>query len=159
MKCFYKILYVFDKSKCATFIRNIFEVYGGFIGQKILKLWRQESLPFGPGWATKITRIRSWTFRFPWSYSINCFDPIVQCWVLRDDWHLPVWEIQNHMLLAEIRYIPIKKDQKNCIRPTKKNEFPKKTFRNLNFWLSCHCKKVFRIDPNHIKKDLKIALG
>ena len=38
LKCFYKILYVFDTSKCATFIRNIFEVYGGFIGQKILKL-------------------------------------------------------------------------------------------------------------------------
>ena len=27
---------------------NIFEVYGGFRGQKILKLWRQESRPFGP---------------------------------------------------------------------------------------------------------------
>ena len=31
-----------------TFLRNIFEVNGGFIGQKILKLWRQESRPFGP---------------------------------------------------------------------------------------------------------------
>ena len=38
LKYLYKILYVFDTSKCATFIRNIFEVYGGFIGQKILKL-------------------------------------------------------------------------------------------------------------------------
>ena len=38
LKCLYKILYVFDISKCATFIRNIFEVYGGFIDQKILKL-------------------------------------------------------------------------------------------------------------------------
>ena len=37
-KCLFKILYVFDTSKCATFIKNIFEVYGGFIGQKILKL-------------------------------------------------------------------------------------------------------------------------
>ena len=31
-----------------TFLRNIFEVNGGFIGQKILKLCRQESWPFGP---------------------------------------------------------------------------------------------------------------
>ncbi len=38
LKCFPNILYVFDTSKCATLIRNIFEVYGGFIGQKILKL-------------------------------------------------------------------------------------------------------------------------
>ena len=38
LKCFLEILCVFDTSKCATFIRNIFEVYGGFIGQNILKL-------------------------------------------------------------------------------------------------------------------------
>ena len=30
-----------------------------------LKLWRQESWPFGPGWAVHITGIRSWTFRLP----------------------------------------------------------------------------------------------
>ena len=35
---FFLISYIFDTSKCATFIRNYFEVYGGFIGQKILKL-------------------------------------------------------------------------------------------------------------------------
>ena len=35
------------------------------IGQKILKLWRQKSLPFGLGWAAYITRICLWTFRFP----------------------------------------------------------------------------------------------
>ena len=38
-----------------------------FLGQKILKLWRQESRLFGPGWAANITRIHSWTFRLPWS--------------------------------------------------------------------------------------------
>ena len=32
----------------------------------ILKLWRQESWPFGPGWAAHIPSIRSWTFRLPW---------------------------------------------------------------------------------------------
>ena len=37
-KCFKKISYIFDTSKCATIYRNIFEVYDGFIGQKILKL-------------------------------------------------------------------------------------------------------------------------
>jgi hypothetical protein len=36
------------------------------LGQKILKLWRQESQPFGPGWSANITRIRSWTFHLPW---------------------------------------------------------------------------------------------
>ena len=48
LKCFYKILYVSETSKCATFIRKIFEVHGGFIGQTILKLRRQEIQPFGP---------------------------------------------------------------------------------------------------------------
>ena len=45
---FFKVSYTFDTSKCATIYRNIFEVYDGFIGQKILKLLRQESWPFGP---------------------------------------------------------------------------------------------------------------
>ena len=44
---FFNISYTFDTSKCATNHRDIFEVYDGFIGQKIFKLWRQESLPFG----------------------------------------------------------------------------------------------------------------
>ena len=34
---FTKVSYTFDVSKCATNYRNIFEVYDGFIGQKILK--------------------------------------------------------------------------------------------------------------------------
>ena len=38
LKCFFKVSYIFDTSKCATIYRNIFEVYDGFIGQKILKL-------------------------------------------------------------------------------------------------------------------------
>ena len=38
LKCFYKVSYIFDTSKCATNYRDIFEVYDGFIGQKILKL-------------------------------------------------------------------------------------------------------------------------
>ena len=39
--------HIFDTSKCATNHIISFEVYDGFIGQKILKLWRQESQPFG----------------------------------------------------------------------------------------------------------------
>ena len=42
------ISYIFDTSKFAKKIFISFEVYDGFIGQKILKLWRQESWPFGP---------------------------------------------------------------------------------------------------------------
>ena len=45
---FFQISYIFDTSKCATNCIISFEVYDGFIGQKILKLWRQESQPFGP---------------------------------------------------------------------------------------------------------------
>ena len=36
-----------------------------------MKLWRQESWPFGPGWAANIARIRSWTFRLPCLISHN----------------------------------------------------------------------------------------
>ncbi len=38
LKCFFKVSYTFDTLKCATIFRNIFEVYDGFIGQKIVKL-------------------------------------------------------------------------------------------------------------------------
>ena len=41
------------------------------IGEKVLKLWRQECWPFSPGWAAHIMRIHSWTFRLPWPYPIN----------------------------------------------------------------------------------------
>ena len=34
-----------------------FEVYDGFIRQKILKVWRQESWLFGPGWSSNITLV------------------------------------------------------------------------------------------------------
>ena len=44
---FFLISYIFDTSKCATNYIISFEVYHCFIGQKILKLWRQESQPFG----------------------------------------------------------------------------------------------------------------
>ena len=65
---FSKLSYVFfNTSKCAAYNVISFEVYDGSIGQKILKLWRQESQPFGPGWSANITRIRSWTFRLPWN--------------------------------------------------------------------------------------------
>ena len=37
----------FNTSKCAANYVISFEIYDGFIGQKILKLWRQESWPFG----------------------------------------------------------------------------------------------------------------
>ena len=55
------IIYFFNTSKCAANYVISFEVYDGFIGQKILKLWRQESWPFCPGWAANIPRIHSWT--------------------------------------------------------------------------------------------------
>ena len=60
------ISYIFDISKCATNYIISFEVYDGFIGQKILKLWRQESLPFGPnpGWRTLVESEFSWTLFF-----------------------------------------------------------------------------------------------
>ena len=35
---FFQVSYIFDTSKCATNYRDIFEVYNGLIGQKILKL-------------------------------------------------------------------------------------------------------------------------
>ena len=38
LKCYFKVSYIFDTSKCATNYRDIFEVYDDFIGQKILKL-------------------------------------------------------------------------------------------------------------------------
>ena len=38
LKCSFKVLYIVDTSKCATNYRNIFEVYDGFMGQKILNL-------------------------------------------------------------------------------------------------------------------------
>ena len=68
-------------------------MHDGFIGQKILKLWRQESLPFSPGWAANITRIRLWTFRLPcskhilWNKCVNIsgfilveFVPVSRVW-------------------------------------------------------------------------------
>ena len=60
------IYFLIHTSKCAAYYVISFEVYDGI---KILKLWRQESLPFGPGWSANITRIRLWTFRLPWSLS------------------------------------------------------------------------------------------
>ena len=55
------IIYFFNTSKCAANYIISFEVYCGFIGQKISKLWRQEI------WSANIMRIRSWTFRLPWN--------------------------------------------------------------------------------------------
>ena len=57
-----------------------FHLRYGFIGQKILELWRQESWPFGPGWAATIARIRSWTSRLPCIpiLSFGLFVPIDQ---------------------------------------------------------------------------------
>ena len=54
-------------------------IYDGFIGQKILKLWRQEIRPFGPGWAANKTRIHSWTFRLQWSGPIFLARYVVYC--------------------------------------------------------------------------------
>ena len=45
-------------------------VYDSFIGQKILKLGRQESWPFGPCWAADIARIPSWTYLWNFRFSL-----------------------------------------------------------------------------------------
>ena len=62
---FSKLSYIFffNTSKCTANYVISFEINDGFIGQKTLKLWRQESLPFGPGWAAELPRISSWTSR------------------------------------------------------------------------------------------------
>ena len=60
-----------------------------FHSKIILKLWRQETWPFSPGWATHITRIHSWTFRLLrcdleniWSYWVfSKYDHIVLFWL------------------------------------------------------------------------------
>ena len=65
------IIYFFNTSKCVANYVISFGVYDGFISQKYLKLWRQESWPFGPGWAAHITSIGSWTFRLPCSHWIR----------------------------------------------------------------------------------------
>ena len=62
-------MYFFNISKCAPNHIIWFEVYDNFIGKKILKLWRQESRPFSPGWAANVARLRSWTFRLPWLWT------------------------------------------------------------------------------------------
>ena len=59
---FSKLSYIFKTSKCAANYVISIEVYDGFIGQKMLKLWKQESWQFGPGWSPNITRIRLWNF-------------------------------------------------------------------------------------------------
>ena len=66
------IIYSFNTSKCAANYAISFELYGGFIDQKILKIWRQESWPFGPGWAAHITSIGSWTFSLPCLHHQSC---------------------------------------------------------------------------------------
>ena len=72
---FSKLSYIFliCTSKCAADYVIWFEVYDDFIGQKILKLWRQESQPFGLGWSAQIKSICSWTFShwpiFGWNVS------------------------------------------------------------------------------------------
>ena len=66
-----------NTSKCTTNYVTSFELHDGFIGRKILKLWRQESLPFGLGRSANITRIRSWTFRLPWIQLFTGVGPIM----------------------------------------------------------------------------------
>ena len=72
----------FNTSKCARNYVISFEVYDGFIGEQILKLWRQESWPLGPCWFAHLTRIRLWTFRLP-CYKVNEFlhqcQQVVEC--------------------------------------------------------------------------------
>ena len=84
---FSKLLYIFfNTSKCAKNYVNSFELQDGFIGQKILKLWRQESQPFRSGWAAHIMSIRLGTFPLPWD-SHAC---------LEMGSNLPWWEFINY---------------------------------------------------------------
>ena len=62
ISCFYNGFQFFLKSHLTSDQPIIF----------ILKLWRQESWPFGPGWAAHITSIRSWTFCLP------CHSTVIQ---------------------------------------------------------------------------------
>ena len=61
------VLWPLDKKLIFWIVTRVsardYTVYEGFIGQKMLKLWRQETWPFGPDWAANIPRIRSWTSR------------------------------------------------------------------------------------------------
>ena len=63
MTTFSKLSYIFliCTLKCAANYVIYFEVYDGFICQKILKLGKQESWPFGPGRAANIPKISSCT--------------------------------------------------------------------------------------------------
>ena len=62
----------FSKYTCITSIHHdvpqnfrfyLRYVYEGFIGEKVMKLWRQESWPFCPGWAAELWGICSLTCR------------------------------------------------------------------------------------------------
>ena len=54
---FSKLLYSFWYIKMCDRLWHFIWFHDDFIGQKILKLWRQESCSFGPGWAPHITSI------------------------------------------------------------------------------------------------------
>ena len=53
---FSKLSYIFVIHQNVPQIMS-FHLRYGFIGQKILELWRQESWPFGPGWSANMTSI------------------------------------------------------------------------------------------------------
>ena len=61
---FSKSSYIFSisTSKCAANYVISFEVYDGFIGQKILMLQRQEIQLFGPDWSAKNTLVDHLSF-------------------------------------------------------------------------------------------------
>ena len=59
-------------SKCTANYSISFVVYHGFIGRKIMELWREESQPFSPGWAAHMMSIRWWTFHLQCSNHLIC---------------------------------------------------------------------------------------
>ena len=63
----------FNKSKCATNYVISFEIYDGFIGQKILKLWRHESWPFSP---KSSPNLNSCSIKISHRLLYNNFDPM-----------------------------------------------------------------------------------
>ena len=102
---FLKLSYIFFKSKCAANYVILFGVYDGFIGQKSLKIWRQDSLSFGPGWGANITRIRSWTFHLP------CTVPILFYFIQAWNYHVTEkkWKIKSLKILLKTSQVSCKR--------------------------------------------------
>ena len=125
------------------FFNILFEVYDGFIGQKIMKLWRQESLPFGLGWAAYITRIRLWTFRFPCPRMIfSCTQvriitalqlPVNESWIWIDPLDYPIFK-------------PLQRQEKHCLLVRSLRYFREWKKKLTIFLPYVTCSEIWRYD-------------